>query len=92
MVAHELAICRLFLNDAGLAKRFDGAEALKTATLNSARSLGIADRFGSIQPGKAADLAVIDGNPFEDSSLIGKPVSALFKAGRLVINNCGLEV
>jgi imidazolonepropionase-like amidohydrolase len=91
MVAHELAICRLFLNDAGPAKRFDGAEALRTATLNSARSLGIEDRFGSIQPGKAADLAVIDGDPFEDSSLIGKPVSALFKAGRLVINNCGLE-
>ena len=37
-------------------------EALKTVTINPARLLGIDDRFGSIQIGKMADLAVIDGD------------------------------
>ncbi len=36
-------------------------EALLAATLNPARSLGIEDRFGSIEPGKAADFVLLDG-------------------------------
>ena len=36
-------------------------EALLAATLNPARSLGIGDRFGSIEPGKAADFVLLDG-------------------------------
>jgi imidazolonepropionase-like amidohydrolase len=54
--------------------------------------MGIDNKFGSIQTGKVADLAIVDGDPFEDISVIGKPVDALFMDGRLVINNCGLLV
>ena len=36
------------------------AEALSATTINGAWSLGIADRKGSIEPGKDADLAVFD--------------------------------
>jgi imidazolonepropionase-like amidohydrolase len=41
------------------------AEALATITIDAARILGIADRVGSIERGKDADLALFDGDPFE---------------------------
>jgi imidazolonepropionase-like amidohydrolase len=71
---------------------FNSAMAVKTATINSARSLGLEDKFGSIETGKTADLVILDGDPLEDFRLIGSRVDALFMDGVLVINNCGLEV
>jgi cytosine/adenosine deaminase-related metal-dependent hydrolase len=41
-------------------------EALRAATIDGARYLGMDARIGSIEPGKLADLVVIDGNPLED--------------------------
>ncbi len=38
-------------------------EALALITINPARQLGIADRVGSIEEGKDADLAIFDGHP-----------------------------
>jgi imidazolonepropionase-like amidohydrolase len=40
-------------------------EALATITIDAAKILGISDRVGSIEPGKDADLALFDGDPFE---------------------------
>ena len=73
-------------------KQLSGAEAVKMATINSARSLGLEEEFGSIEVGKTADLVILDGDPLEDYHLIGSRVAALFKEGRLVIDNCGIEV
>jgi len=73
-------------------KQLNGAEAVKIATINSARSLGLEDEFGSIESGKTADLVILDGDPLEDFRLIGSRVAALFMDGALVIDNCGLEV
>lgn len=44
------------------------AEALATVTIDAARLLGVDDRVGSIEPGKDADLALYDGDPFEYTS------------------------
>ncbi len=90
MVAHELAILDLFMNESDKKKAFNGAAALKSATINSAQSMGIDDQFGSLAIGKTADLAVVNGDPFEDISVIGKCVDALFMDGRLTINKCGI--
>ncbi len=90
MIGHELALFDLFMNGEASEKPFDGVKALQTATIHSARSMGLDDRFGAIGPGMAADLAVVDGDPFEDPHVIGKPVEALFVDGRLIINECGL--
>jgi imidazolonepropionase-like amidohydrolase len=73
-------------------KQLSGVEAVKIATINSARSLGLEDEFGSIETAKTADLVILDGNPLEDFSLIGSRVDALFMDGVLVINNCDLQV
>ena len=90
MIAHELSILDLFINQTDKNKAFDSAAALKTATINSARSMGMEDWFGSLEAGKTADLAVVEGNPFDDIAVIGKCVDALFMDGRLKINKCGL--
>jgi imidazolonepropionase-like amidohydrolase len=42
---------------------FTPVEAIRIATSNGAKFLGEQDNFGAIQPGKHADLVVIDGNP-----------------------------
>lgn len=41
-------------------------EALRVATMNGARYIGMDHALGSIEEGKLADLIVIDGNPLED--------------------------
>lgn len=41
-------------------------EALRTGTIDSARSLGFAKDVGSIEPGKLADLLVLDADPTAD--------------------------
>jgi len=41
-------------------------EALKTATYNPAKFLGMLDRLGTVEKGKIADLVLVDANPLED--------------------------
>ena len=43
----------------------DRAAALSAVTLGAARIWGVADRYGSIEPGKDADLVIWSGDPFE---------------------------
>ena len=40
--------------------------ALRSATIEPARELGLAGELGSIGPGKAADLVILDANPLSD--------------------------
>src|SRR5436309_14261146 len=42
--------------------------ALRAVTLDAARILDIDDRFGSLEAGKAADLVLYDGDPFEHAT------------------------
>jgi imidazolonepropionase-like amidohydrolase len=53
------------LLEAGLASGFDLAEedALRAVTINAAEILQIADRVGSLEPGKDADILILDGPP-----------------------------
>jgi imidazolonepropionase-like amidohydrolase len=59
---------------------FSPVEAIRIATLNGATYLGLADRIGSIAPGKSADLVVVAGDP---SKKIGdiENVETVFKDG-----------
>jgi imidazolonepropionase-like amidohydrolase len=41
-------------------------EALRTATINPARVLGLADSLGSVEVGKLADLVLLDADPLAD--------------------------
>lgn len=44
--------------------------ALRAVTVAPARIFGIADRYGTLQPGKDADVVVWSGDPFELSTLV----------------------
>jgi imidazolonepropionase-like amidohydrolase len=64
-------------------------EALKAVTLNPAQIWGAADRIGSVEKGKVADLMVTDGDPLEIQTQVkhlfikGKEVALVNKQTRL---------
>jgi len=51
--------------DAAYAVRggLDNAKALRTITLDAAKTLGVDARIGSIEAGKDADILILDGDP-----------------------------
>lgn len=53
--------CAALSNKAGM----DEAEALRAVTINAARVCGVADRVGSLEEGKEADIAIFTGHPFD---------------------------
>jgi imidazolonepropionase-like amidohydrolase len=52
----------LFVSELGMTS----AEAIERATRRSAKFLGISDQIGTVEPGKIADLVLLDANPLED--------------------------
>jgi hypothetical protein len=66
------------LVEAGLSPR----AALRAATLHPALFLGRAEEYGSIRPGKRADLVLVDGNPL-DSIQVVRRISLVSVGGRL---------
>ena len=59
---------------------FTPVQAIQIATLNGARFMGAEKEIGSIEPGKAADLVLLKGNPARDIHDI-KHVELVFKDG-----------
>jgi imidazolonepropionase-like amidohydrolase len=57
--------------------------ALEAATLNSARALRAAARFGSIEKGKEATMLVVDGNPLVDIKATEAISFVMFKGERV---------
>ena len=49
-------------------------EALKTITINPAEMLGVADRVGSLEKGKDADIVIWSGDPTETSTKCEKVI------------------
>lgn len=56
-----LSLCAALAVKAGM----DETDALKAITINAAEIIGLADRIGSIEPGKDADLIIMNGDPLE---------------------------
>jgi len=67
MTDHPVVPVQHLLLLAALAVRegMDEEEALKAITINPAEILGIADRVGSLEKGKDADLIVLSGHPLD---------------------------
>jgi hypothetical protein len=49
----------------------DYVEILRGATLYPAEMLGVDDRFGTIEPGKMADILIVDGDPLDRLENLG---------------------
>ena len=64
------------MHDAGLT----AMQAIQAGTRNPAAAVGMLDQTGTIEPGKSADLLVVDGNPSADIHAL-RQVRAVFKQG-----------
>jgi imidazolonepropionase-like amidohydrolase len=54
-------------------------QAITASTLDNARFLGCADRLGSVEQGKLADLVLVEGNPHED-------IKAMYDVRQVMLN------
>ena len=66
------------LEAAGLSRM----DVLRAATGSAARALGMADSLGAIQPGRMADLVVLNRDPLQDLSAL-RDISCVFKGGAI---------
>ncbi|WP_225630147.1 amidohydrolase family protein [Streptomyces solaniscabiei] len=55
-------------------------DAIRTATVNAARLLGVSGSVGRLAPGCAGDVLVVDSDPLSDVSALSRPV-AIVRAG-----------
>ena len=67
-------------------ERIDAATALRNYTLGSAYAAGDEQNLGSLEPGKYADLVVLDQNPLtiDPQELQATKVQATYLAGNLI--------
>jgi imidazolonepropionase-like amidohydrolase len=63
-------------------------QALTAATKNAAEMCGVGPELGTVEPGKLADLIVVDGNPLDDIENIRK-LELVMKEGRVVADHRG---
>ena len=68
--------------DAGLSP----LAAITAGTRNAAAAMGVSDRIGTIEPGKEADLLVVEGDPSHKLENLRK-VAAVFRGGEKVPGN-----
>ena len=59
------------------------AQVLVATTSSAAELTGLSGELGTLEPGKRADVVVVDGDPFELATL-GDRIAAVVKDGRLV--------
>ena len=69
--------------DAMISGGMTAIQAITAATRAAARTMGMENWIGSIQPGKQADLLVVDGDPTTDISALSR-VRLVMLAGRTI--------
>ncbi|MCC7487099.1 MAG: amidohydrolase family protein [Burkholderiales bacterium] len=72
----------LLMQDGGLT----AMQAIRAATSMAAEAIAMSDRIGTIEPGKYADLLVIDGDPLSDIRVFqdrGR-IKAVYKGGKII--------
>ncbi|MCS7385486.1 MAG: amidohydrolase family protein [archaeon GB-1867-005] len=67
---------------------FKPMDAIVSATKIAAEACGLADKIGTIEVGKLADVIVVDGNPLEDIRVLRKieNIRLVMKEGRIEVN------
>jgi imidazolonepropionase-like amidohydrolase len=82
----DYAIGLELMVDAGLTNQ----DALLAATRNCAEAFGILDDVGTLEPGKVADITVVQGDPLRDIRAMGQVVQVV--KGGYVLPMAGLEL
>jgi len=65
-------------------------DAIASGTLVAAKAIGLDSTVGSIEPGKLADLVVVDGDPLSDIGLTRHGVVAVMQGGTVFRDDLGL--
>ena len=86
----------LHANEAEVMVKYGGytpMEAIVANTRDNAFAVGLEGELGEIQPGKLADVLILDGDPLADITVLqgGKHLSAIIKDGRRVDLNAGQD-
>ncbi|MBS7455667.1 TRZ/ATZ family hydrolase [Coralloluteibacterium stylophorae] len=76
---------------AGDAAALDAASVLRMATLGGARAMGLDDRIGSIEPGKRADLVLVDMDPIEMQPLYHVVSQLVYASGRGQVSDVWID-
>ena len=75
------------LTEATLLNRvLSSADVVTAMTRNAAAYLSLSHEIGTLEPGKLADIVILDGDPITDISNLGN-VRLVVKAGRIVVDN-----
>jgi imidazolonepropionase-like amidohydrolase len=61
-------------------------ELIRMVTQAPARGMGLEAEIGTLQPGKVADLLLLDGDPLSDIAALTR-VRAVFRGGRKVVED-----
>lgn len=81
-VGHEVVAPELkFMVQLGIKR--DNYDALRCATIVPAQMHKLADKIGTLEAGKAADLLVIDGNPLQDLDALERVALTLINGKRM---------
>ena len=94
--AHKSGVKIAFGTDSGVSAHGDNAQefalmveagmspadAILSATVNSADLLGVSETLGSLEPGKLADMIAVKGNPLENIRLL-ESVAFVMKDGKI---------
>jgi imidazolonepropionase-like amidohydrolase len=63
-------------------------QAIQAGTVNAADLLGWAERVGTIEPGKWADIVAVDGDPLRDVTAL-EHVKFVMKSSKVIKNDYG---
>jgi imidazolonepropionase-like amidohydrolase len=55
-------------------------------TRRAAVYLGVEGELGTLEPGKIADIVIVDGDPLSDISALGN-VEVVVQGGRVIVDN-----
>jgi imidazolonepropionase-like amidohydrolase len=70
--------------EVGVAGGMSTMQALMASTRTAAEAIGVLDRVGTLEPGKEADVLVVEANPLDNVGNL-RDVVAVFKAGQRVV-------
>jgi imidazolonepropionase-like amidohydrolase len=59
-------------------------QAIVATTSSAAELMGVEDELGTLEPGKRADLVVVDGDPL-DVATLAERIEAVYQDGRRVV-------
>ncbi len=65
-------------------------QAITAGAINAARLLRLDGRVGSLEPGKLADLVVVDGNPLDDITALHDRLALVMRSGVVHRDDLGL--